>query len=720
VLSRGAPTRSAERQVWRAAGVAALVLGLVLAFQLLRPRDQLTGTNGAGSSGPVVHVAAGQELCVGGLDLPPGTGRVELRLAPLGPTNVAARIAGSSQVVALGAQGGPPGSTPTRLDVPVPRAVRGPQALCVTPSGPIDVAGRAERYARQAAPTVAGAPVGGVVAAWYRPPAGERRSVLASLPDIARRAARLRPGIVGPWTYWALLLAIGPLLGLAAVLLVARTARHGALRRRTPALVALVAFAAAASWSLLTPILNAPDELEHVSYAQAIAEQGRAPSAGPSPRRAYSTQAQAAYEGGALAGQYRQADGRPPWTAAAERDWARRDRGTRGDDGAGWTTVADYTPAYYTAAAGAYALADGGSFWTRVTAMRLLTALMVSAAALFTVLLVAELLPSRPELAVVAGLWVALQPMVSFMGGMVNNDGPVIALCAAAAWLVVRALRRGLTPRLAAALGVVLVAAPMVKGNGLFVLPPVALGLVGVAWRARPAIPWRALGAAVLAALVAVVAFVVLADALGHSADPTRPGWYAATGSAFPTLPGRAVAPSLATSEPVRFAQYLWELALPPLPGMEDVRPGGVRAPAFTAYVERAWGAFAFAVVLFPRWVYVLICLVLAGLGGLGLRALLERRGRLRAWGWELAVLLGTVATVVLGTEVAYYAPKDPTVPEFGRYLFPAAAAFAALAAGALLGAGRRAALTLGAGGVAAMAVLWWSGLWLTAAQLYT
>lgn len=717
---RSAGEQGDARLIWRAAGAVALVLCLVLGFHLLRPQEQLTGTNQAGSSGPVIHVDGGQEMCVEGLTLPPGTGRVLLRLAPLPPTTVTTRLAGAGGSVVVPSQGGPPGSTPVRLEVPVREGLRGPQTLCVTPSGPVDVAGRPERYAGQAGPTVGGVAVGGVAAAWYLPPAGRERSLIAALPDIADRAARFRPGFVGPWTFWLLLLVVPPLVGLGAVALVAGAARGKLSGRRAASAVAAVAFVAAASWSLLTPVLNAPDELEHVSYAQAIAEQGRAPSAGPSPRRAYSTEAQAAYEGAALAGQYRQVDGRPPWTAAAERAWAARDAGTRGDDGSGWTTVADYTPAYYTAAAAAGLIAGHGSFFTKVTAMRLLTALLASGAALFTVLLVRELIPSRPELAVVAGLWVALQPMVSFMGGMVNNDGPVASLAAAATWLVVRALRRGLTVRVAVALGAVLVAAPMVKGNGLFLLVPVTLGLGGVVWRARGAVPWRALAAGAMSLLATALAFVVLAAALGHSADPTRPGWYASTGSAYPTLPGQAVLPSRATSEPVRFAEYLWELALPPLPGMEDVRPGGVRTPAYTAYVQRAWGAFAFAVVLFPRWVYILVMLAMAALAALGLRALRLHRAGVRARRWELAVLVGVIVAVVLGTEAAYYAPNDLTVPEFGRYLFPAAAAFSALAAGALLGAERRAAQALAGGGVAAMAVLWWSGLWLTAAQLYT
>jgi 4-amino-4-deoxy-L-arabinose transferase-like glycosyltransferase len=720
------------RRAWLAAAVVTLVLGGILAAELLRPRDFVTGTNNAGSSGPVHHVEPQQTLCVGDLRVPEGSGRVRLLLAPHPAMEVQAELAAggrrSASPVTAAAAGGQPGSTSAGLDVPVPGDLDPavPARLCVRPGGPIDVAGRPERFEGQAPPTLDGRPVPGVVAVFFLPPAGERRSLLAQLPDIARRAALFRPGLVGAWTFWLVLVVVPLAVGLAAVALVARAAAGGGLPRRAPLAVAAVAFATAACWSLLTPVLNAPDELEHVAYVQAIAEQGRAPHAGPSPLRAYSTEAQAAYEGARLPGEYRQVTGRPPWEPEAERRWAQLERrlGARGDDGAGWTTVADYTPAYYAAVAPAYLAAGGSSFWTKVTAVRLLTALLGALAAAFTVLLVRELVPRTAWPAVVAGLFVALQPMVSFMNGMVNNDAAAMALCSCALWLVVRGLRRGLTPRLALALGAVAVAAPMAKGNGLFVLPPLVLGAAGIWWRSRrgalPPLTRRTALHAAGGVVAALAVFVVLASALDHSADPTRPGWYAGTGNAFPTLPGKEVTPSQALREPGRFAQYLWQMALPPLPGMEDVRTGGVRAPAFQAYVQRGWGAFAFAVVMFPKWVYLLIAAVLAGLVALGLRLGLRRPAAVRRRGWETATLVAMVVCVLLGTELAYYSPGDPVIPEFGRYTFPAVAAFAALATGALFGAGRRPALVLGSGLVAAMAVLWWAGLWAMAGQLYT
>ena len=75
---------------------------------------------------------------------------------------------------------------------------------------------------------------------------------------------------------------------------------------------------------------------------------------------------------------------------------------------------------------------------------------------------------------------------------------------------------------------------------------------------------------------------------------------------------------------------------------------------------------------------------------------------------------------VFVGTEVASFTPGAGNVPEFGRYLFPAAAAIAALAALATLGAGRRRAPAVAAGLVTALFVLFWASEFLTMSALYS
>ena len=154
-------------------------------------------------------------------------------------------------------------------------------ALCVIPSGPIDLAGRHGLESGQPAPLLDGRPVDARVAVWYLPPLHERKSLLAQMPAMFDRAALFRPGVVGPWTYAVILIVLAPALFAAALLLFVR-AVAGRPVRRTALAIGVIGFLAAASWSLIMPVFNAPDELEHMAYAQAIAERGRAPDDGPS------------------------------------------------------------------------------------------------------------------------------------------------------------------------------------------------------------------------------------------------------------------------------------------------------------------------------------------------------------------------------------------------------------------------------------------------------
>ena len=730
---RGQPRRwrprawSESRRVWVAVIAVGVVLTGILLVELARPRDFLTGTNSAGSDGAIVHVDPGQRLCLHGLEIPDGTGRLQLRLRSAGATTLVAEVAAGGGPVerrqfAVAPSRGRPQATPAPLDVPTRAARNGMAVLCVSPSGPIDLAGRHGLESGQPAPLLDGRPVDARVAVWYLPPLHERKSLLAQLPAMFDRAALFRPGVVGPWTYAVILIVLSPALFAAALLLFVRAVVGRPVRR--PALaIGVIGFLAAASWSLIMPVFNAPDELEHVAYAQAIAERGRAPDDGPSSRRAYSSEAQVAYEGARLSGYYGQRLGRPPWRKVDELRWARRQAVERppADDGGGWVTTADYTPLYYASLAPAYLAAGGQSIWSRVTAIRLMTAVFGGLTAACAMLLVRELLPSPAWPAVAAGLFVAFEPMFAFVSGVVNNDAGVSAAAALTVYLVVRALRRGLTTRLAVAIGASLVVLPLMKGNGLFLLPAAAIGLGGAALRTRRSLRpvGRPLAALVAAALVAAVVAVGFAAALHHSADPTRAGWYAAAGNTYPTLPGAEVKPSDALRHPVRFAEFVWQGFLPPAPGMAELRPGGGTFPNFYGYIERGWANFGFVAIPFSKWVYAVIVVCLIALGGLGVVAWLRNRAVVRRRGWELSVLVLVVLGVFFGTEAASFAPGAGPVPEFGRYLFPAAASIAALGAVATFGAGRRSAPAVAGGLVTALLVLFWASEFLTMSALY-
>ena len=124
-------------------------------------------------------------------------------------------------------------------------AARGATALCISPSAPIDLAGRHGLETGQIAPRLDGQPIDARVAVSYLPPAGERKSLLAQMPDMFARAARFRPGIVGPWTYGLSCSSLAPALFAAALLLLVRAVLDRPVRR-TALAVGVIGFLAAA------------------------------------------------------------------------------------------------------------------------------------------------------------------------------------------------------------------------------------------------------------------------------------------------------------------------------------------------------------------------------------------------------------------------------------------------------------------------------------------
>lgn len=751
-----------------AAVLSAGFLGLI-AYQLLRPRDLYTGTNNAGTVAPVATVPPGHRFCVPGLALPAGTGRVEVKAGDTPtPTLVdaelitagtggaraevgtATRPAGRARAevgtAALpagggGAEGGgasaagsgevervverasvPARQGPGPVDFSIPKRPSVPATVparaCLTPrDGPVSVWGRLGVQGNQVPPTLDGHPQPNRVAVWFRPPAGERHSLLSRLPAMMRRAALFRPGIVGPWTYWAIL-ALTPLLGLAGLYLLARAAA-GRPARRDALAIGAIAFALAASWALITPPFDAPDETENFAYAQTVAENGRAPQTTHTARRPYSSELQVAFEGVNVAGYLGQSDGRPPWRRADERAWERRAAALRPSpgDGGGIDIAAGYTPLYYAALAPAYLAADHASIWSRLTLMRLVSALLGAVAAAAAFLLVRELLPRHRWAAVAGGLLVAFQPMFSFVSGAVNDDAGVNAAGAVLLWLAVRALRRGLSVRLGLVLGAVLVLAPLAKGNGLFLYPAAALALAGVAWRQRPGLrPFAAVAAgfAVTAGL-----WIPISLALHHDPLPDNPGWNPVSSTEYPSRAGARLTPRLALDHPGKFATYLWEDFLPPLAGMEDLRPVGFPHPGYTAYVKRGWASFGFVSIEFPGWVYAMIAAGLGAAALLGIVLLVRRRTTIARRGWELGVLAIAPVVVLVGSEAVYFFPRASTLSVFGRYLFPAIAALAALGAAACLGAGRRLGPAVAAAAVVSVIALQWASQLLTMSSLY-
>jgi hypothetical protein len=363
--------------------------------------------------------------------------------------------------------------------------------------------------------------------------------------------------------------------------------------------------------------------------------------------------------------------------------------------------MSTYGPLYYYAVAPGYLIASGGSVFSQLELTRLCSALIGALVAVFTFLLVAELVPSKPWLAVLAGLLVCFQPMFSFLSGSVNNDIGVDAGAAAVAYLLVRMLRRGITWPSMLALGLLLGALPFVKNTAYELYPLAVVGIAGALWRERARLRTR-LRAATTSLLTLAVPWAVVfaaASTLSSALTPGAPSTRATTGVA--TTSGSL---SIVLHHPLSYLVYLWEVFLPRLPGMHPHFPSGVY-PANVIFIHRAWAEFGWYDVSFPSWVYGVLWGVTGVVVALGLAALWLRRRQVRVRGIEVALLVLFPIVVVAGFEAAFYlSGQRPFISEFGRYAFPALAPLAALLVGALYGLPRR--WMLGAGTVLLVAMV--------------
>jgi hypothetical protein len=704
--------------------VGAILLGLVL-WQLAVPRDYYTGSNSVGVRSVVANLSARQTLCVPDLNLPAGTGRVQLAVFAHRPHfSAAVRVTAARQTMSSTMVGTPGPTSLTYAAAPIPRRPSSPASVpatvCLTPlDGPIALGGMIGLQPNQMPVLQDGAPVGNRVSVWFLPPAGQQRSLLASAGAIFSRAALFRPGVVGAWTYPVLLFGLLPLTWAVSLLLLARAASGRGLRlfhwAVRPALaIGLVAFANAASWALITPAFNAPDEPEHFAYAQYLAETGHAPAHIANPRPPYSTDQTLALNAVDIYSQVNLPEARPPWLTLEQTRWQRlRDITPHpGDNGGGLTAAASsHQPAYYGLLAPAYQMVRSQSPFSQLTAMRLVSALLGALVAVCALGIVRELLPRQPVAAVAAGLLVAFQPMFGFISGAVNNDNGINAVAALSLYLLIRGLRRGLTWPLALALGATLAIAPAMKETGYEIYPAVAIGLLGIAWRHNPLRnfrPWAALAAGFGAVLGvwALLQSVFYPSVAGHS------------GSAG----GIAATSALTTAEhmPGRFLVYLWELFLPRLHFMGSLFPPGW--PFRAIYVVRGWGAFGWYTWIFPNWVYSLIIAAMAAVGLLAVSAAVRERLAVWARNFEVAVITLFPIGVLVAVEAAFFAPNDgrTVVAEQGRYIFPAITALAAIAVAGTFGLGRRWHVPLATTLVVAMIGLSYASQLLTLGSFYT
>lgn len=445
------------------------------------------------------------------------------------------------------------------------------------------------------------------------------------------------------------------------------------LRASGGALVLGLTLANCLVWALVTPMFEGPDEYAHQAYAITIAEKGSTPTDG-SPGAFTSTEHVFLLEATSSFALVTKTDSRPRWLAADERAWqarVEREHPRRDDGGGGDVTTRVHGPAYYALPAAAYKLTPG-SLVNRLFAMRAITALLTALTALLVFATVRELVPGERWPALAAGLIVGFQPMFSFIGSMVNTDAGANLAAAALIYLLVRALRRGLTPGVAAAIPVTFVLGVLAKATMLALTPVLALALLLLAWRRAGSA--RAWGAMAGAAALVLLAWLPIAHALGRG---------------YLTLPDAG--PARADAGINGILSYLWQQFLPPLPFMTDLYVGAWAVPAWPIYVIQTWGAFGWLSVVYPDAVYYVIGVVLLGGILFATRALWIERVAIRERWAELLLIALAFVSVAAFSHVAFVRIHPGTgIAEQGRYLFPAITSAAVFAVGACYGLGRR------------------------------
>jgi hypothetical protein len=469
----------------------------------------------------------------------------------------------------------------------------------------------------------------------------------------------------------------------------ARSSRLAPIKRavrRLPAAAwtcAAVAALSAATWGIISPPFQFPDEQDQFAYVQHIAETGKPPRSGTFE---YSSELVAVLHASKFLS-IRESNLNGPIWLDVERQ--RLDRQLARDpsrtDGRGAGTATNQPPLYYALAAVPYRVASGGTLLQRLMLIRLLSAFLAGLTALFAFLFVREALPAVPWAWTVGGLAVALQPLFGFATASAAPDSLLFTLSAALFYCVARAYRRGLSVRLGVVIGLVLAMGMLTKLSFFGLVPGATIGLMAIALRQAKGGRIAALKPAAATALAAVVPLVLLG--ILSSAAWGRP--VSVLGSAVPTAVGHATGTG-GGSLPEELA-FIWQLYLP-LPGSEAHIPLPA-IPAKGVWLNGFVGSFGWITIKFPRWVTsiallpALIALILAGI------AVVRSWSALRPRLFELTVYALMIAGALAVVGAAQYGAYLINVPAwFGqsRYLLLLLAPFGAVLALASRGGGRR------------------------------
>ena len=230
-------------------------------------------------------------------------------------------------------------------------------------------------------------------------------------------------------------------------------------------------------WSAATPLWQGPDEDGHFAATQFVAEHLRLPGHDDGFRADELVLAADLADTGKLHNhpELRQAFSEGE-TGPQEAALRALDPVTRTSYAIGAPGKLNHTsPLYYMLGAVVYRLAYDADLLGRVFAVRFFSVALTALMVLVSYLLVAEVLPGQHDAALTAAALVSFQPMLSFVGSVVNNDILLNLIATAATWALVRMWQHGITGRRAIALGTAL-------GLGMLTKPLIAGLALPVAW----------------------------------------------------------------------------------------------------------------------------------------------------------------------------------------------------------------------------------------------
>ena len=451
---------------------------------------------------------------------------------------------------------------------------------------------------------------------------------------------------------------------------------------------AAIAFLNVAAWTIITPPFQVPDETSHAAYTQYLAERGKVPN---EPRGlVYSTEEAELLEALLFVPTIGRPENHTLWTEVQGDAVEAIDRGSLATgDGGGIQSNSNQPPLFFLLGAGVYLASPWDGLLERLALMRLVSALLAALTTLFTFLFLREVL-AQSWTWTIGALAVAFQPVFGFISGGVTPDAMLFTASAALFFALARTFRRGLTAQRGLSIGAAMAIGALSKLTFLALIPGVVVGLALLVWRSRArlaALPAAGMAAGVLAA--AAAAYVALNLVVWD-----RTAWGGGIGTATVSATGGAA--GAATTGLTERLGYTWQLYLPRLPFMNDQF---VDFPLYDTWFKGGIGLFGWLDTGFPEWAYTLALCLAVPLGLLALVTLARRRSVLIER-WPEALTYGLMAAglaVSIGFSGVRYRKDTGLTFEQARYLLPLLPLYATAVALAALGAGRRAARSLGA-----------------------